>query len=410
MKHDQMDKLELSEISLIKIIVESVTNSTLTNFNFSEYEIHNLLKTNNIQSQTLTSLQNKLIIETSIIKKCNSCDLNVEFCTCEIPKNINIKYFSLNMGKLLNYIFNTIEDFYICSAKTRIINKDIIEIILNNNEIDIRAFLYLNKLTNEFIQSVNLPNCVLISMMPVDYVEIENSNNKIYEWHEILNKDNVDNIYRVFKEINKQVKSKELYYLDLGDDLEIRQIEIIRDLFRTYLIKNKFQISQASCFKDEISDYNLPLNDIREYYINSDQKIAVIKPNDKKIYVAYFKNGVISRDENLFIIINKFDMFIKERIQKYRKLKSNQENASLFEKVIQLFAPFINVATIIVGAITNNKVFVKLFEIIKGNTVLWIMLSINIISLIAIFYYTLLPNIKLGFFNWSRGIKKLYLL
>lgn len=123
--------------------------------------------------------------------------------------------------------------------------------------------------------------------------------------------------------------------------------------------------------------------------------------------IAYFKDGILNNDENLKEIINIFRIFIQKRTKKYRILKSSQETSSLFEKIIQLVGPALNVITFTIGFISKNAIFKSLQDIITNNYVLYGFIGLNIISVTAIFIYTLLPNIRLGLFKWSRGFKKL---
>lgn len=240
--------LTTQEITFLRSLLESITNDNIKEFSFSENKIKEFTK-NKVFLDAFNLLFSKQILTISTLNVCSICNLQEDFCSCS-EKTINkFKYYNLNLNQLYVYILSSIKDLYDASIEEIKELDDEINFMLKGKNYEIKIHIYISKLSKEFLQSLSKTKELHITILPLAYF-IDNLSNNIYEWHQFMQEDEILKIKRQILEQKMNVKSKEIYFLDLGDDLEVRQVEIIRDIFKEFLVKKGFVISEYSQFRE----------------------------------------------------------------------------------------------------------------------------------------------------------------
>ncbi|MFZ7892962.1 hypothetical protein ACO1EF_10845, partial [Bacillus cereus] len=151
----------------------------------------------------------------------------------------------------------------------------------------------------------------------------------------------------------------------------------------------------------------IPYELIREVFIstNGNKKIIIIV-NNNRIEIHSFINGVKKINEELETYIQSLDAWINGKVKKHRSIQKSIKTPMLSD-IKQYIGIFL---MIIVPAITS---FMLLFQgvkniedIFKDPIMLTIHVLLSVVIIIIIFYLSIVPHIKLRWFSWERGIKR----
>lgn len=404
------DILYYDEILAIRKLIELSCNLSIYKYQFSSDELLQALREiNQKDSDSLVdSLKIKRILISQQITSCSICRNNPEYCTCEEDSSIQKnEYFEINIEVLFGLFLEMLKNLYDVQLKFEWKNQKKAIVSIGNDEFHYNLHFFFEKLSNDLLTSDHLQDEIIISLMPVEFTGADNPN--IYEWHSIIQESNVSTFKRVIKEKYVKKKSKDRILIELGQDRDSKEIERVNDLLRKFLTKKGFtSFTIPSKYEPESIDYALPIESIKECLIYNSKKVFIFRSTIQgQIQIAYFKDGIINRDEDTFNLIIRFNNFIKERTEKLRILEGKRQNASNIEKAIQLSGPAVTTLTFVGGVLAKNPTFKAINEILVGNMFLWIFVIINILSFAFTVIFSILPNIKYGFFKWDRGLSEM---
>lgn len=397
--------LNEDEIKLISCLINSTNAETIEEYWFDDNQVQSILSINKIQPTIINELKFKNIFEEDVLKKCELCGESIEFCECNEKHYISLIFYKIDISKLIEYFINTFSQYYGVILDKMGSETSNNKIEYNIKDMDIKLQLNFRKLQQEYIYDINSRDRIIISIMPL--VECFASN--IYEWHEVLDNNNISSLKITLEDLNNTFKSKDFYYLDLGDDLDVNDIENIRSVLNKYFVlKGYSNYTENKKFKPEYINYCIPVEKIKECYIKDNNKILIIKPTEKEINIAYFNNGIIGEDDKLHDLIVKFDKFIKKKVKFYRRIKFLECKSDKTQKLIQLFGPAINIIVLIFSLCSKDDLFKNIIDIFNQNQkwLLALYIAINVLSLIFIVINSILPYIFRILFHWEKGIKK----
>lgn len=409
MYNDLTKCFDENEIKLLTVMINSVNINNIEGYFFKKAEIYKSLNEYNLDEDTVKSLNFKQVIKESVSKICKNCCSEIELCECE-EKEVEEKiYYKIEYETFMEYFIKTFCMYYKIELK-KIETKDKCEFqySIENSEIVIQISIV--SLQKEFCNDFDSKNKVLISIMPIDF---ECNNLRIYEWHEVLNKYNIDSLKIEIRELSENLKNKDFYFIDAGDDISIEDIENMRMVLRKYLLKIGFDnFTENEKYRPEYIKYSLPTDKIKECFIKDNYKIFILKPTEKQLSIAYFENSNLGQSGYLHDIIKKYDLFVKAKIDKLRRIKFLEVKSDKSQKLIQLIAPVINLLTIIAPTIislfvTNRFIddLINIFNNIKLFSIIYI--SVNIFAIIFAIIYTILPYFLRTIFSWERGLSKI---
>lgn len=397
-----------NEIKLLTAMINSINVDSITNYCFKKPEIDRLLDIYNLKQEVIDSLKFKRIILESVSKVCKNCGELDEICECKEKEIVKKVYYKIVYKVFIEYFIETFSLYYkVKLNKIDTSDEDIIQYNIKNYEIIIE--IYGNLLQKEFCNQFNLKNKLAISIMPLEF---DCPNLRIYEWSEILDKENINRLQIKINELNDEIKNKDFYFIDVGDDASVEDVENMRMVLRKYLLKIGFDnFTENKKYKPEYLKYLIPAEKIKECYIKDNYKILVLKPTEKQLSIVYFQNESLIDSGYLYDIVRDYDKFIKNKIDKLRKIKSLETKSDKSQKIIQLIVPIINLVAIITPTIASifvaNKFIsnmIKLFDHIQLFKILYI--GFNIIGIILVSIYTIYPYLLRSIFKWERGINK----
>lgn len=401
--YDESEILTKSEIFLLGKCIESCRNNSIKKYSFSEKEINESMQENQFDKSILDKLISKQIMKYDLLQRCRKCGNDIDYCTCVESELEEIKYLQIDIGIFSNYIIRTIEYIYNIQLVSQLTFDNGITFKMKKSKGEEFNFkLYFNRILQDFLTGNSQNPEIIISIMPL---KSDQSDLYVFEWSEFLI--NTDKIKDYLKDYYIKIKSKDFYFIDVGDDMDILEIETIRDKLRIYLKVNGFvNFTETPKYKPECIDYSIPIEKIKECFIFQDKKILIIKPSERELCIALFKDGLINSDDDLYKIIRKFDIFIKGRIERFRELSREQEEVNSREKIIQLSGPIINVIAFVIGLVSKSPVLSSVNVFLTSKVVLWIVIIINALSTICIVVFSIIPYIRISFFKWDRGLCK----
>lgn len=394
------------DIRFILLLINCITGDSIENYWFEEEEISKILNDNEINTNIVDKLIFENILQKDITKICNNCNEEISLCECFEKDIIEKKYYKIVPITLIEYFKNTFSTYYNVNLKKISSNNDYEELYSIDNY-DIKIQINYRDLQEEYLENIKLKDRIIISIMPLKETLSDNTN--IYEWHEVLNKDNISNLKIKISDLNSGVKSNDFYYLNLGDDLKVEEIESIREVLGEYLQIKGFSVyTENKKYKPEYINYNIPLEKIKECYIKEGYKIFILKPSQNEINIAYFKNGILGEGSDIYDIIDTFNKFIRKKVKYYRKIRSLEVKSDTTQKIVQLTGPVINMGVFISSLIIKNDLLTYIINILIESKMwfIYLYIGINIVSLVFISIYTILPYILKVFFSWKSGIKK----
>lgn len=395
------------DIRFILLLINCITYYSIENYWFEEEKINEILYENDINTQIIDKLVFENILQKDIIKKCNNCNEQISLCECFEKDIIEKRFYKIVPITLIEYFKNTFSIYYNVNLK-KINSNNEYEELYSIDRYDIKIQINYRELQEEYLDNVKLNDRIVISIMPLKESLIDNSN--IYEWHEVLNENNINNLKIKISDLNSGIKSNDFYYLNLGDDLKVEEIESIREVLGEYLQIKGFSIyTENKKYKPEYINYSIPLEKIKECYIKDNYKVFILKPSLNEINIAYFKNGILGEDSDIYDIIDKFNKFIREKVKYYRKIKSLEVKSDTTQKIVQLTGPVINIGVFISSLFIKNNLLTYIINVLIESKVwfLYLYIGLNIVSLVFIIIYTIFPYMLKIFFSWKRGIRKL---
>lgn len=401
-----MDTFSEKEIYLLTLLINKVNDDTFVNYWFEKEVVYELIKDFSLDESSIDSLIYKKIIKGELIKRCRKCHEDFSVCECE-EKDIDIKeYLTINLEKFIEYFVNTfVQDYKIELEKIE--ENDALKCSFCVIGRETKLQINFRKFQDELSNNIRTENKLIISVMPLD---TNYDNCTIFEWHEILDKDNINKLKIKLEDLNKNFTSKDFYYLDIGDDCSVEDVENIRTILRKYLINKGYKnYTENMKYRPEYVEYNFPIDKIKECFILNDSKILVFKPSEKEISIAYFKNHIIGEDEKTHEALYKFDYFMKKRVEKLRHIRFSETKSDKMQKFIELFGPAINVFVLILSIFSNNDVFKNIVSAFEGGKVwfLYAYIIVNLVSLIFIIIYSIIPAFFKIIFRWDYGLNKI---
>lgn len=402
-----LQSLDKQEIKLITLMINSVRDGfdCLEGYYYGKQELSDLIKISDLNESVIRELEFYGVLCKDTHKYCSNCTEADNICNCEEPSFYEEDYYKVNVDIFIEYFKKTFSNIY---------NVDLLEDFSSDykkiyvvKEYDVKLEVYLKLLEEDYVSSISSKDKIIISIMPLN----QNSREKgIYEWHELLDSITVDELKIKIKDISKNNKSEDFYYFDLGDDLEVGEVERIRTVLSKYFeLKDYKEYTDNKSYKPEYIDYGIPIDKIKACFIKDGSKILVLKPNDKQIKIAYFNNGMIGQDNDIYEKIRRFDNFIKKKVIKYRKIKSLEVKSDKTQKVIQLVGPIINICAVLYTFINNKEILAWIVNLVSGykSLVIYMYIILNIISIAFIVIFSILPYLRRIFFSWERNLKKL---
>jgi hypothetical protein len=401
-----MDTFNEKEIYLLTLLINKVNNDTIADYWFERELVDELTKDFNLDINIIDSLIYKKVIKSDVIKRCEKCNEDLNVCECEEQVIDTKEYIAINLEKFIEYFVNTFVQYYKIEIE-KIEQIDAVQSTFCVIGRETKLQINFKKFQHELSKNIKTENKLIISVMPLD----DNyDNSTIFEWHEILDKDNINKLKIKLEDLNKNFTSKDFYYLDIGDDCSVEDVENIRTILRKYLINNGYKnYTENIKYRPEYVEYNFPIDKIKECFIFNDSKILVFKPSEKEISIAYFKNHIIGDDEKTHELLYKFDHFMKNRVERLRHIRFSETKSDKMQKFIELCGPAINIFVLILSIFSNNDIFKNIVSAFKGGKewFLYIYIIINLVSLIFIIIYSILPAFSKIIFRWDYGLNKI---
>ncbi|WP_088230736.1 hypothetical protein [Bacillus cereus] len=327
-----------------------------------------------------------------------------------ILKPVKVSLVKVNVKKLIMIWLNTV--FY-NAGRTFSLERDTkieyengeYSVLIENGIQEAPKIIFLTKRLNDSKLFQNVEGKVYITFFDSSSIPEE----RISHWDIPLS--SVEEATRFFawlQESNKETYSKLYNYINIPKDLENSQTEGILLLINDYLIEMDYQKTNDSRkFRQESIEYLIPYELIREVFIstNGNKKIIIIV-NNNRIEIHSFINGVKKINEELETYIQSLDAWINGKVKKHRSIQKSIKTPMLSD-IKQYIGIFL---MIIVPAITS---FMLLFQgvkniedIFKNPIMLTIHVLLSVVIIIIIFYLSIVPHIKLRWFSWERGIKR----
>lgn len=399
--------LNKEEIMLLQLMINSVDEgvNSLEDYWYPENKLISFTEIKKMDKSIIGELNFCEILEKKVTRYCYNCEENIDDCDCEEPDIHEESYYRIRIKKLVDYFKETFSYLYNINLEDEVKSDIKITNIIKNY--DVKLDIYLNNIEDEYVYSLNLKDRIVVSIMPLHKATREQG---IYEWHELLDSNTIDSLKVKIKDIRNSSASEDFYYFDLGDDLQVEEVETIRNVLEKFLELNQYrEYTDNKSYKPEYIDYAIPLDKIKTCFIKDDSKIFILKPTEKQIKVAYFRNGVIGDDKDVYSLVRKFDKFIKNKTRKYRRIKSLEMKSDKTQKIIQLVGPIINILTILYTLIGKNNIFnVNLDLLLQYKKILiYGYVVINVISIIFIVACSILPYFFRIFFSWTFRLKKI---
>ncbi|OJD46177.1 hypothetical protein BAU22_16775 [Bacillus sp. 4048] len=327
-----------------------------------------------------------------------------------ILKPVNVSLVKVNVKKLIMIWLNTV--FYNAGRAFSLERDTKIEyengeysVLIENGIQEAPKIIFLTKRLNDSKLFQNIEGKVYIAFFASSSIPEE----RMSHWDIPLS--SVEEATRFFawlQESNKETYSKLYNYINIPKDLDNSQIEGILLLVNDYLIEMDYQKTNDSRkFRQESIEYLIPYELIREVFIstNGNKKIIIIV-NNNRIEIHSFINGVKKINEELETYIQSLDSWINGKVKKHRSIQKSIKTPMLSD-IKQYIGIFL---MIIVPAITS---FMLLFQgvkniedIFKDPIMLTIHVLLSVVIIIIIFYLSIVPHIKLRWFSWERGIKR----
>lgn len=211
------------------------------------------------------------------------------------------------------------------------------------------------------------------------------------------------------KDSIKKSSEKKYSFINIPTDLEAKDRERIYLLIKSVLT-NKLYIRNnlPENFYPESIDYLIPETVIEDCFIKeaSNEKIFLIKKNNR-VEIHTFKNGEKESNEPLGKTFNTLQSYLDNKAEDYRRV--TEQTKSSLPRTLLRYTPIL--IMFIVSLLSSLGVMLSKQNlantIASTNTWLIINIVINAAALLFLFFITILPHLKLFFFKWDKGLKKL---
>lgn len=402
-------------IDVLLLLIKKIKSSKCTfinKYSFNESEIRDILRDIEIEYEIINEMEVYGLLDKNTITYCKSCNDSIALCCCDENSSDTYKivYYTINQDVLINGITDAINYRYMLKLEEKK-NKEDYNMYIDDKK-NINIYILKSDINEEMISNINNGKNIIITLFDI----VSNVDSYIYRWYDILDSGRVDFFKDKIENYLKNIRSSDSFYFDLGDDLEIADIENIRMVFREYLTNKGYKATTIERdYRPEYIDYGLSKEYLRECFIKNDNKIFIKKVKESKLEAVYFKAGIIGDGEENFNLISNFYKYISDRVQKYRDVKFCEGNIDRTNKLIQIIAPIVNIVTLIVAK-SNSIQLLNNFKSTIGNSInfsglvdafLIVAVVINIAYMIFIGYYYVFPLFKRMFFSWRRGIGKI---
>ncbi|MFE6134867.1 hypothetical protein [Bacillus sp. NPDC057893] len=391
------------EINCLDVILSDVNLTALKDYSIDIRALENQLE----KVESINSLRAKGVFD---LKELESFEqVNSDEDAEPLLKPVTVSLVKVNVKKLIMVWMSTV--FY-NAGRAFSLERDIkleyengeYSVLIENGIQESPKIVFITKKLNDSKLFQNIEGKVYIAFFASSSIPEE----RMSHWDVPLSVGEATRFFTWLQESNKETYSKLYNYINVPKDLDNSQIEGILLLINDYLIEMDYQKTNDSRkFRQESIEYLIPHELIREVFIsiNGDKKI-IISVNNNRIEIHSFINGVKKINEELETYIQSLDAWINGKVKKHRSIQKSIKTPMLSD-----IKQYIGILLMIIVPASTS--FLLLFQGVKNIEDIFkdpIMLTIHVLFSVAIiiiiFYLSIVPHIKLRWFSWERGIKR----
>ncbi|WP_242250048.1 hypothetical protein [Bacillus cereus group sp. BfR-BA-01324] len=392
------------EINCLDVILSGANVTALKDYSIDKKVLENQLG----KVEGINSLRSKGVFDIEELESFEQKHSNED--AVPILKSVTVSLVKVNVKKLITVWLSTV--FY-NAGRALSLERDIkieyengeYSVLIVNGMQEPPKIVFLTKKLNDSKLFQNIEGKVYIAFLTSSSIPEE----RISHWDIPLSSvGEANRFFAWLQESNKETYSKLYNYINIPKDLDNTQIEGILSLINDYLIEMDYQKTNDSRkFRQESIEYLIPHELIREVFIsNNGNKKIIIIVNNNRIEVHSFINGVKKFNEELETYIQSLDAWINGKVKKHRSIQKSIKTPMLSD-IKQYIGIFL---MIIVPASTSCMLLFQgvknIEDIFKHPIMLTIHVLLSAVIMIIIFCLSIVPHIKLRWFSWERGIKR----